>query len=88
MGNTFCKLFSGRKAIGWPKLFVVPNGTLLSQNLLNWTLTEKTRRLEVNVDRLGASALRVVVSAHQNIPKFPNLFRCFVPKTSRGEAET
>jgi potassium-dependent mechanosensitive channel len=28
---------------------VVPNGTLLSQNLLNWTLSDKSRRLEVKV---------------------------------------
>jgi potassium efflux system protein len=28
---------------------VVPNGTLLSQNLLNWTLSDKSRRLDVNV---------------------------------------
>ena len=28
---------------------VVPNGTLLSEKLINWTLSDTTRRLEVNV---------------------------------------
>jgi small-conductance mechanosensitive channel len=45
---------------------VVPNGTLLSQNLLNWTLTEKTRRLEVNVSVAYGSDLAQVLQVLMN----------------------
>jgi small-conductance mechanosensitive channel len=38
---------------------VVPNGTLLSEKLINWTLRDMTRRIDVNVGcgvRLGPAA--------------------------------
>jgi potassium efflux system protein len=41
---------------------VVPNGTLLSQNLLNWTLGEKCRRLDVKVGVAYGSDLRRVLA--------------------------
>ena len=40
---------------------VVPNGTLLSQNLLNWTLSDTSRRLEVNVGVAYGSDLKRVL---------------------------
>jgi len=40
---------------------VVPNGTLLSQNLLNWTLGNKSRRLDVNVGVAHGSDLKRVL---------------------------
>jgi potassium-dependent mechanosensitive channel len=40
---------------------VVPNGTLLSQNLLNWTLGEKSRRLDVSVGVAYGSDLKRVL---------------------------
>ena len=40
---------------------VVPNGTLLSNNLLNWTLGEKSRRLDVNVGVAYGSDLKRVL---------------------------
>jgi len=40
---------------------VVPNGTLLSGNLVNWTLSDKTRRVEVAVGVAYGSDLRRVL---------------------------
>jgi small-conductance mechanosensitive channel len=40
---------------------IVPNGTLLSQNLLNWTLSDKSRRLDVNVGVAYGSDLKRVL---------------------------
>jgi potassium efflux system protein len=45
---------------------VVPNGTLLSQNLLNWTLGEKCRRLDVNVGVAYGSDLKRVLDTLMN----------------------
>jgi len=45
---------------------VVPNGTLLSQNLLNWTLGDKTRRLEINVSAAYGSDLKRVLEVLMN----------------------
>jgi potassium-dependent mechanosensitive channel len=45
---------------------VVPNGTLLSQNLLNWTLSDKSRRLDVNVGVAYGSDLKRVLEILMN----------------------
>jgi potassium efflux system protein len=45
---------------------VVPNGTLLSQNLLNWTLGEKSRRLDVSVGVAYGSNLKRVLEILMN----------------------
>ena len=40
---------------------VVPNGTLLSGNLINWTLSDSTRRIDVNVGVAYGSDVRKVL---------------------------
>src|SRR5262245_12302456 len=41
---------------------VVPNGTLLSEKLINWTLSDMNRRIDVNIGVAYGSELRKVMA--------------------------
>lgn len=56
---------------------VVPNGTLLSEKLINWTLRDRNRRLEVTFSVAEDSDPRQVIEVLRevslDIPEFPRL---------------
>jgi small-conductance mechanosensitive channel len=55
---------------------VVPNGTLLSEKLINWTLSDTTRRLEVNVGvAYGTDPHRVLALLEEVARSTPGVLR-------------
>ena len=55
---------------------VVPNGTLLSEKLINWTLSDTTRRLEVNVGvAYGTDPHRVLALLEEVARATPGILR-------------
>ena len=63
---------------------VVPNGTLVSGNLINWTLSDSKRRVEVSVGvaygtdtRRATSLIREICAAHPDVLKDPETLITF-----------
>jgi small-conductance mechanosensitive channel len=55
---------------------VVPNGTLLSEKLINWTLRDTTRRLDVNVGvAYGSDPKRVLALLEEVAATAPGICR-------------